>query len=174
MSGPRLRSLGVDPATGREGFADTRPGGLLDALADTHALKAAAVLVTVVGAVLEAGRASDAELAAFVPALCAALEECVGIMSADVDGGDGGGIAGSRAVTAVGGQGSPGHPPLDSAASRRAFVRTAAACHPSPTSTSQCPSGNSGPGDSFRGCRRRDRRGMDRRGGRCPWTAPDV
>ncbi|WP_328223729.1 MULTISPECIES: hypothetical protein [unclassified Streptomyces] len=87
MSGPRLRSLGVDPATGREGFADTRPGGLLDALADTHALKAAAVLVTVVGAVLEAGRASDAELAAFVPALCAALEECVGIMSADVDGG---------------------------------------------------------------------------------------
>ena len=85
MSGPRLRSIGVDPATGREAFADTRPGGLLEALADMQALKAAAVLVTVVGAVLEAGKASDAELAAFVPALCAALEECVGIMTADAD-----------------------------------------------------------------------------------------
>lgn len=83
MSGPRLRSLGVDPVTGKEAFADTCPGGLLEALADTHALKAAAVLVTVVGAVLEAGRASDAELAAFVPSLYAALEECVGTMSAD-------------------------------------------------------------------------------------------
>lgn len=40
MSVPRLRSLGVDPGTGRESIADTRPGGLLDALADTHALKA--------------------------------------------------------------------------------------------------------------------------------------
>ncbi|MEH0635240.1 MULTISPECIES: hypothetical protein [Streptomyces] len=83
MSGPRLRSIGVDPATGREAFADTRPGGLLEALADMHALKAAAVLVTVVGAVLEAGKASDAELASFVPALYAALEECVGIMTGD-------------------------------------------------------------------------------------------
>ncbi|MDT0573131.1 hypothetical protein RM704_37725 [Streptomyces sp. DSM 3412] len=81
MSRPRLRSLGVDPATGREALADTRPGGLLEALADTHALKAAAVLVTVVGAVLEVGKASDAELAAFVPVLYAALEECVGIMA---------------------------------------------------------------------------------------------
>ena len=60
-----------------------RPGGLLEELADTHALKAAAVLVTVVGAVLEAARSSEAELAAFVPALHAALEECVGIMAAD-------------------------------------------------------------------------------------------
>ncbi|MDX3521365.1 hypothetical protein [Streptomyces scabiei] len=81
MSAQRLRGLGVDPATGREAFADTRPGGLLDALADAHALRAAAVLVTVVGAVLDARKASDAELAAFVPALCAALEECVGIMA---------------------------------------------------------------------------------------------
>ncbi|MFF9775129.1 hypothetical protein ACF1HJ_15910 [Streptomyces sp. NPDC013978] len=81
MSGPRLRSLGVDPASGREALADTRPGGLLEALADAHALKATAVLVAVVGAVLEAGKASDAELAAFVPALYAALEECVGIMA---------------------------------------------------------------------------------------------
>ncbi|PAZ17621.1 hypothetical protein CLM62_01550 [Streptomyces sp. SA15] len=79
----RLRSLGVDPATGKEAFAVTRPGGLLEGLADTQALKAAAVLVTVVGAVLEVGKASDAELAAFVPPLHAALEECVGIMAAD-------------------------------------------------------------------------------------------
>ncbi|KFF96755.1 hypothetical protein IQ62_34735 [Streptomyces scabiei] len=83
MSGQRLRSLGVDPATGREALADTRPGGLLDAPANAQALKAATVLVAVVGAVLEVGEASDAELAAFVPALCAALEECVGIMAVE-------------------------------------------------------------------------------------------
>ncbi|MEU8650284.1 hypothetical protein [Streptomyces sp. NPDC048737] len=83
MSARRFRSLGVDPATGREAFVDARPGGVLEELADTHALKAAAVLVTVVGAVLEGGRSSDVELAAFVPALHAALEECVGIMAAD-------------------------------------------------------------------------------------------
>ncbi|MFF4588702.1 hypothetical protein [Streptomyces sp. NPDC001388] len=62
---------------------DARPGGLLEELADAHALKAAAVLVTVLGVVLEGGRSSDIELAAFVPALHAALEECVGIMAAD-------------------------------------------------------------------------------------------
>jgi hypothetical protein len=83
MSGRRFRSIGVDPATGKEGFVLARPGGFLEELADVHALKAAAVLVTVVGAVLEGGRASDAELAAFVPSLHAALEECVGIMAAD-------------------------------------------------------------------------------------------
>ncbi|WP_045558219.1 hypothetical protein [Streptomyces sp. FxanaA7] len=83
MSGQRLRSLGVDPATGREAFADTRPGGVLEGLADAQALKAAAVLVAVVGAVLEVGKASDAELASFVPALCATLEECVGIMAVE-------------------------------------------------------------------------------------------
>ncbi|MFC9290829.1 hypothetical protein [Streptomyces sp. NPDC057052] len=81
MSARRFRSLGVDPATGREAFVDARPGGVLEELADTHALKAA-VLVTVVGAVLEGGRSSDTELAAFVPSLHAALEECVGIMAA--------------------------------------------------------------------------------------------
>ncbi|MFI1048744.1 hypothetical protein ACH4U3_23595 [Streptomyces griseoruber] len=56
---------------------------LLEELADVHALKAAAVLVTVVGAVLEGGRSSDTELAAFAPALHPALEERVGIMTAD-------------------------------------------------------------------------------------------
>ncbi|MFF6785001.1 hypothetical protein [Streptomyces sp. NPDC012510] len=82
----RLRSLGVDPGTGKEALAVTRPGGLLDELADVQALKAAAVLVAVVGAVLEGGKASDVELAAFVRPLHAALEECAGIMAA-ADGG---------------------------------------------------------------------------------------
>lgn len=80
---PRLRRLGLDPTTGKEALAVTRPGGLLEELADAHALKAAAVLVTVVGAALEAGKAADAELAASVTPLHAALEECVGIMAAD-------------------------------------------------------------------------------------------
>jgi hypothetical protein len=80
---PRLRSLGLDPATGKKALAVTHPGGRLEELADVHALKAAAALVTVVGAVLEVGKASDAELAAFVTPLHAALEECVGIMAAD-------------------------------------------------------------------------------------------
>ncbi|MFE2595881.1 hypothetical protein ACFXCZ_05145 [Streptomyces sp. NPDC059396] len=54
--------------------------------ANVQALKAAAVLVTVVGAVLEGGKLSDAELAAFVPSLHAALEECVSIMAANREG----------------------------------------------------------------------------------------
>ncbi|WP_329366397.1 hypothetical protein [Streptomyces sp. NBC_01483] len=83
MSARCFRSVGVDPATGKEAFVAARPGGFLEELADAHALKAAAVLVTVVGAVLEGGKSSDAELAAFVPSLYAALEECVGIMAAD-------------------------------------------------------------------------------------------
>lgn len=83
MSARRFRSVGLDPATGKEAFVVARPGGFLEELADAHALKAAAVLATVVGAVLEGGEASDAELAAFVPSLHAALEECVGIMVAD-------------------------------------------------------------------------------------------
>ncbi|WP_405558221.1 hypothetical protein OHV08_30530 [Streptomyces canus] len=83
MSARRFRSLGVDPATGKEAFVDARPGGVLEEPADAHALKAAAALVTVVGAVLDGGRSSDVELAAFVPSLHAALEECVGIMGAD-------------------------------------------------------------------------------------------
>jgi hypothetical protein len=83
MSARRFRSVGFDPATGKEAFVVARPGGFLEELADAHALKAAAVLVTVVDAVLEGGKSSDAELAAFVPSLCAALEECVGIMAAD-------------------------------------------------------------------------------------------
>ncbi|MFE1313623.1 hypothetical protein [Streptomyces sp. NPDC058755] len=60
-----------------------RPGGFLEQLADAHALETAAVLVAVVGAVLEAGEASDAELAAFVTPLHAALDECIGMMASD-------------------------------------------------------------------------------------------
>ncbi|MBG0852801.1 hypothetical protein I2W78_13360 [Streptomyces spinoverrucosus] len=79
----RPRSIGVDPATGKEAFVVAHPGSFLESLADAHAVKAATVLLTVVGAVLEAGNASESELAAFVPPLHAALEECVGIMTAD-------------------------------------------------------------------------------------------
>jgi hypothetical protein len=81
----RPRSIGVDPATGKEAFVVARPGGHLETLADMHALEAAAVLVAVVGAVLERGEASDAELAAFVSPLHAALDECVGMMADRVD-----------------------------------------------------------------------------------------
>jgi hypothetical protein len=83
MSTSRLRSLGVDPATGKEAFVIARPGGFLESLAAAHALETAAVLVAAVGAVLEAGEASDAELAAFVLPLHAALDECVGMMAAE-------------------------------------------------------------------------------------------
>ncbi|MFF4573552.1 hypothetical protein [Streptomyces sp. NPDC001410] len=83
MSTSPLRSLGVDPATGKEAFVVARPGGFLEVLADARALETAAVLVAVVGAVLEAGEASDVELAAFVPPLHAALGECVGMIAAD-------------------------------------------------------------------------------------------
>ncbi|WP_225097884.1 hypothetical protein [Streptomyces sp. CoH27] len=81
MSASRLRSLGIDPATGKETYAVTRPGGYLDALADAHALTSAAALLAVVGAVLDADNASDAELAAFVPSLHMALGECVGVIA---------------------------------------------------------------------------------------------
>ncbi|MCT9077216.1 hypothetical protein [Streptomyces fulvoviolaceus] len=83
MSRWRPRSLGVDPVTGKEALVVARPGGFLEALADAHALEAATVLLAVVAAVLEAGEASDAELAAFVSPLHAALDECVGMMAAN-------------------------------------------------------------------------------------------
>ncbi|MEU0739125.1 hypothetical protein [Streptomyces sp. NPDC006134] len=85
MNGWRPRSIGVDPATGKEAFVVARPGGYLETLADLHALEAAAVLVAVVGAVLESGEASDVELAAFVSPLHAALDECVGMMADRVE-----------------------------------------------------------------------------------------
>lgn len=79
------RSLGVDPVTGKEAFVVARPGSFLEGLADAQALETAAVLVAVVGAVLEAGEASDVELAALVSPLHAALEECVGMMAGDAE-----------------------------------------------------------------------------------------
>jgi hypothetical protein len=82
MSASRPRSLGVDPATGKEAFVIARPGGFLDALADAHALQSAAALAAIVGAVLQADNASDAELAALVPPLHAALDDCIGMMAA--------------------------------------------------------------------------------------------
>ncbi|EPD56975.1 MULTISPECIES: hypothetical protein [Streptomyces] len=82
MTAPRPRSLGVDPATGKEAFAVTCPGGVLEALADAHALQSAAALAAIVGAVLQADNASDAELAALVPPLHAALDDCIGMMAA--------------------------------------------------------------------------------------------
>ncbi|WP_405584919.1 hypothetical protein [Streptomyces sp. NBC_01092] len=90
MSGTwRPRSIGVDPATGKEAFVVARPGSLLEGLADAQALETAAVLVAVVGAVLEAGEASEGELAALVSPLHAALEEVVGMMMVDATADDG-------------------------------------------------------------------------------------
>ncbi|UXY28584.1 hypothetical protein [Streptomyces sp. HUAS TT20] len=83
MSTRRLRSLGVDPATGKAVYAVTEPGGYLAALADAHAVRVAVALLAVVGAVLDSDRASDAELAAFVRPLYDALAECVAMVTAD-------------------------------------------------------------------------------------------
>lgn len=75
------RCLGIDAATGKTAYALARPGGLLERMADAHALESAAVLVALVGAVLESGQATDAELAAFVPALYEALSEVVAMVT---------------------------------------------------------------------------------------------
>ncbi|MFE7173249.1 hypothetical protein [Streptomyces sp. NPDC057616] len=75
--------MGIDPLTGKEAFVVAQPGGFLEGLADARAIEAATALVAVVSAVLEGGKSSDAELAVLVPALHAALEECVAIMTAD-------------------------------------------------------------------------------------------
>lgn len=82
MRASRLRSVGIDPLTGKEAFVVAQPGGFLEELADARAIEAATALVAVVGAVLEGGKSSDAELAILVPALYAALEECVAIAAA--------------------------------------------------------------------------------------------
>ncbi|TXS35461.1 hypothetical protein EAO75_44490 [Streptomyces sp. uw30] len=90
MSGTwRPRSIGVDSATGKEAFVVARPGSFLEGLADVQALETAGVLVAVVGAVLEAGEASEVELAALVSPLHAALEEVVGMMTVDATADDG-------------------------------------------------------------------------------------
>ncbi|MFF9752220.1 hypothetical protein ACF1FC_05325 [Streptomyces sp. NPDC014344] len=70
-----FRFLGTDRATGKDIYADPAPGGALERMADKTALETAAVLVALVGEVLEGGAASEAELGAFVPPLHGALAE---------------------------------------------------------------------------------------------------
>ncbi|MFE7776560.1 hypothetical protein ACFU5O_22270 [Streptomyces sp. NPDC057445] len=73
----RLRPIGIDPLTGKQQYAVTEPGSALDAIADGHAIKAAAALVTVTGTALENGDdASD-----LVPELYGALSEMVEVAS---------------------------------------------------------------------------------------------
>jgi hypothetical protein len=68
-----MRAIGIDPLSGKRLFAVTEPGSRLDAMADGHAIKAAAALVTVTGAILENG--DDAS--ELVPDLYSALSEMV-------------------------------------------------------------------------------------------------
>jgi len=79
------RYLGTDTTTGKRAYGLTAPGGALERMADTTALETAAVVATLVGEVLEAGKASDAELAAFVPVLLAALQELTGVTARLLD-----------------------------------------------------------------------------------------
>ncbi|MGQ4468915.1 hypothetical protein ACN6K6_007457 [Streptomyces violaceoruber] len=72
-----LRRLGFDAVSGKHAYALPRPDGLLEGMADAHTWESAAVLVRLVGVVLEGGEATDAELAAFVPSLYEMLDECV-------------------------------------------------------------------------------------------------
>jgi len=69
------RYIGTDTTTGKRAYAVTKPGGALERMADTTALETAVVVAELVGKALDAGKASDAELAAFVPVLLAALRE---------------------------------------------------------------------------------------------------
>jgi len=71
----QLRYLGTDTTTGKRAYGLTAPGGALERMADRTALETAAVVTRLVGEALEAGKATDAELAAFVPVLLAALQE---------------------------------------------------------------------------------------------------
>ncbi|MFC8263246.1 hypothetical protein ACFUNF_37975 [Streptomyces sp. NPDC057291] len=68
-----MRALGIDPLSGKQLFAVTEPGSRLDAMADGHAIKAAAALVAVTGTILENG--DDAS--ELVPDLYSALSEMV-------------------------------------------------------------------------------------------------
>ncbi|MFD5567979.1 hypothetical protein [Streptomyces cadmiisoli] len=51
---------------------------------DVEALQAATVLAALVGEILEAGKASDAELAVFVPALYESLSEVISVAARNV------------------------------------------------------------------------------------------
>lgn len=79
------RYLGTDRATGKDIYCVPAPGGALERMADTTALETAAVVTAIVGEVLDAERASDSELAAFVPMLLAALRELTDVTARLLD-----------------------------------------------------------------------------------------
>ncbi|MGA5434801.1 hypothetical protein ACPCIZ_22755 [Streptomyces cellulosae] len=81
----QLRYLGTDATTGKSAYALPAPGGALERMADTTALETAAVVTALVGEVLDAGKATDAELAAFVPMLLAALRELTDVTARLLD-----------------------------------------------------------------------------------------
>lgn len=81
----QLRYLGTDATTGKSAYALPAPGGALERMADTTALETAAVVSALVGEVLDAGKATDAELAAFVPMLLAALRELTDVTARLLD-----------------------------------------------------------------------------------------
>ncbi|WP_392874535.1 hypothetical protein [Streptomyces sp. LN499] len=80
-----LRTLGTDPNSGKTIYAVTEPGGALERLADETAVTAAATLVALIGEVLESGEASEAELAAFIPALYESLAEVAEVTARIID-----------------------------------------------------------------------------------------
>ncbi|WP_231157266.1 hypothetical protein [Streptomyces sp. CNZ748] len=79
--------MGTDRATGKTMLALPEPGGALERMADVTALETATVVTAIVGEILEAGKASDAELSSFVPtlhaALCEVTEVAARLLSAD-------------------------------------------------------------------------------------------
>ncbi|MET8127187.1 hypothetical protein [Streptomyces sp. NPDC005231] len=79
------RSLGTDPNSGKTIYAVTEPGGALERLADETAVMAAATLLGVMDDVLEAGEATEAELAAFVPVLVESLSEVTEVAARTID-----------------------------------------------------------------------------------------
>lgn len=60
-------------------FASTAPGGKLQEIADRYALETGAVVEDLVGHLLSDRAASDVELAAFAPALHAALRDVLAV-----------------------------------------------------------------------------------------------
>ncbi|MET7837502.1 hypothetical protein ABZT45_02570 [Streptomyces sp. NPDC005356] len=81
----KARALGTDPLSGKTIYAVAEPGGALERIADETAVEAATALGAVVGAVLESGVATEAELGAFVPALYEALGEVVDVAARIID-----------------------------------------------------------------------------------------
>ena len=71
----QIRYLGTDATTGKRAYVVPAPGSALERMADATSLKTAAVVAELVGEAVDAGKATDAELAAFVPVLLAALRE---------------------------------------------------------------------------------------------------